>query len=243
MKTTFTKSVCMSLAVMFSLFQSVEAHSSDNDVRTRAQIEQIIDEYVSNHPEIIVRAMKKLEENEQALHNKNIKAVAENIFASEHIPFIGNKDAKHYIIEFFDYECGYCKVMEPMFERAVAEKSLKVYYVNIPVIKQESKQLALIAQAVYNMDKKAFFRIHNLFMKPGHIDVSENSVKSILEKEGISWDSVKAQLSAGTPQEQITDNLQNSVKLNLAGTPYLIIDGQEYRGAITSYDTLMEILN
>ncbi|MGN1282056.1 MAG: thioredoxin domain-containing protein, partial [Succinivibrio sp.] len=173
---------------------------------------------------------------------ENVRTVADQILSSDSLPFIGSKDARHYVIEFFDYECGYCKVMEPMFEKAVAEKSLKVYYVNIPVIKQESKQLALIAQAVFNIDPKAFNRIHSTFMQPGHIDVSEESVRELLKKESISWDAVKKELSSGAPQKQITENIQKSMTLNLAGTPYLIIDGQEYRGAITSYDTLMQLI-
>ena len=44
------------------------------------------------------------------------------------------------------------------------------------------------------------------------------------------------------PQKQIGRYIDESMKLKIAGTPYLLIDGEEYRGAITSYDTLTELL-
>ena len=43
-------------------------------------------------------------------------------------------------------------------------------------------------------------------------------------------------------QKQIGRYIDESMKLKIAGTPYLLIDGEEYRGAITSYDTLTELL-
>ena len=44
-------------------------------------------------------------------------------------------------------------------------------------------------------------------------------------------------------QETVRDSMETSQLLNIRGTPYLIIDGKEYRGAITSYEILSKILN
>ncbi|MGN1281383.1 MAG: hypothetical protein ACI4UM_05710, partial [Succinivibrio sp.] len=67
MKSTFIKSAFLSLAVLFSTVLAADFNSDE-----KAKIEQIIDDYVSNHPEIIIRAMKKLEESEKARHDENV---------------------------------------------------------------------------------------------------------------------------------------------------------------------------
>lgn len=212
------------------------------DVDEKAQIESIIDDYVSNHPEVILRAMKKLEQDEKKDLEENMLKIASVVRKSDSIPSLGNKNAKHYIIEFYDYNCGYCKVLEPMFKSALKDYDIQIFFVNIPVIKENSKQLALLGQAVYNLDKKKYFLLHEKFMTPGSISSDEQSVRKYLDEIGIKFDDFKKELMSGRPQKQISSNIEDSMELKIAGTPYLIIDGKEVRGALTSYEALQELL-
>ena len=209
---------------------------------TKAEVESIIDEYVSTHPEIIVKALKKLEEQETQKALDHRKQLVEQFRHDRSIPSLGSPKAKHYIIEFYDYNCGYCKVMEPLFEKAINDFDVQIVYVNIPVVKEESKQLAIIGQAVFNLAPHKYFKFHQHFMQPGLVDASLKAVQDLVKSLDIKWDDVVTQMKNMQPQKQIGRYIDESMKLKIAGTPYLLIDGEEYRGAITSYDTLTELL-
>ena len=209
---------------------------------TKAEVESIIDEYVSTHPEIIVKALKKLEEQETQKALDHRKQLVEQFRHDRSIPSLGSPKAKHYIIEFYDYNCGYCKVMEPLFEKAINDFDVQIVYVNIPVVKEESKQLAIIGQAVFNLAPHKYFKFHQHFMQTGLVDTSLKAVQDLVKSFDIKWDDVVTQMKNMQPQKQIGRYIDESMKLKIAGTPYLLIDGEEYRGAITSYDTLTELL-
>ena len=209
---------------------------------TKAEVESIIDEYVSTHPEIIVKALKKLEEQETQKALDHRKQLVEQFRHDRSIPSLGSPKAKHYIIEFYDYNCGYCKVMEPLFEKAINDFDVQIVYVNIPVVKEESKQLAIIGQAVFNLAPHKYFKFHQHFMQLGLVDTSLKAVQDLVESLDIKWNDVVTQMKNMQPQKQIGRYIDESMKLKIAGTPYLLIDGEEYRGAITSYDTLTELL-
>ena len=209
---------------------------------TKAEVESIIDEYVSTHPEIIVKALKKLEEQETQKALDHRKQLVEQFRHDRSIPSLGSPKAKHYIIEFYDYNCGYCKVMEPLFEKAINDFDVQIVYVNIPVVKEESKQLAIIGQAVFNLAPHKYFKFHQHFMQTGLVDTSLKAVQDLVKSLDIKWDDVVTQMKNMQPQKQIGRYIDESMKLKIAGTPYLLIDGEEYRGAITSYDTLTELL-
>lgn len=230
------------ILIFFISFGFASSYAATFDTDEKKQIETIIDDYVSNHPEVILRAMKKLEQDEKKNLEENMLKIASKIRKSDSIPFLGKKTASHYIIEFYDYNCGYCKVLEPMFERALKDYDVQISFVNIPVIKENSKQLALLGQAVFNIDSKKYFKLHEKFMTPGSISSDETSVRKYLDEVGIDFNDFKKELSSGRPQSQISSNIEDSIELKIAGTPYLIIDGKEVRGALTSYSALQELL-
>ena len=151
------------------------------DDKSKAEIEKIVDEYVSNHPEVIIKAMKKLEAQEMAKQQAAISDTVSLLRSNKDLPSVGKSDAKHFIIDFYDFNCGYCKVMEPLFEKALKDYDLQIVYVNIPVIKDESKQLAVVGQAIFNLDQKAYFKFHKHYMQPGHLPMDTDAIKASVE--------------------------------------------------------------
>ena len=232
---------CKKISVIL-LSAAFSASAATFDANQVEQIEKIVADYVSNHPEIIINSMKKLEHDEQEKQQMIISDIGNRIRNSDDYPMHGSKTAKHFIIEFFDFNCGYCKVMEPMFKKAVENNDLQIVYVNIPVIREESRQLAIIAQAIFELDKNKYFEFHKYFMTPGNKKQDLESVKEYCSSIGINFDNVVEKMNSRTPQVQIGKNMEDSVKLKIAGTPYMIIDGKEFRGAITSEETLKSIL-
>ncbi len=236
-----------SFALLTSLLMSCEfcsaAVASEFTDSQKKELETIVADYVSNHPEIIINAMKKLEQDERAKTQKYLTEIFNEYKDTDELPALGKKGARHVIIEFFDFNCGYCKIMEPTFKKALENYDLRIVYVNIPVIREESNYLAVAGQAIYMLDKDKYFKYHEHFMSPGNKKGDLDSIKGLITKIGLNFDDVIAKMKTMDPQKRIGKSVADSAKLKIAGTPYLIIDGKEFRGAITSYDQLKSILD
>ncbi len=228
----------LAAGLFFTLGSNAWSFSSSE----KAQIESIVADYLVAHPEVIVKAMRRLEEQEHERTLNAAQEISKKLRTSKDHYMLGKSNAKHVIVEFFDYNCGYCKVMEPMFKKALNDYDLQIIYVNIPVISEESKQLSIVSQALFDLDKKKFEEFHNHFMKPGRADGSIEGLKAYLKSIDVDFDKIVKIMQSQKPQNIIGTNMSWANELKLAGTPYLIIDGNEFRGAITSEDILQKIL-
>lgn len=211
--------------------------------KQKSEIESIIAEYVANHPEIVIKALQKYELDEQNRHLETVRLVGQTFRKSKDLPMIGDEKAKHYIIDFYDYNCGYCKVMEPLFKQALKEFDLQIVYVDLPVVTETSQQIAVIAQALYNLDKEKFFAFHDHFMSQMDRNVPLENIQKKVKELGINWDDLLTEMQSGRPQSQISEVFKASANLGIRGTPYLIIDGKEFRGAIRNYDDLKALFS
>src|SRR5690348_18289795 len=85
---------------------------SFNDAQ-RGDIEKIVRDYLIAHPEVLEEAMTELSKRQAAAealkHEAGVAANADKIFNSPRNVTLGNKDGDVTFVEFFDYNCGYCK--------------------------------------------------------------------------------------------------------------------------------------
>src|SRR3954463_15781001 len=97
----------------------------------RGEIESMVRNYLIAHPEVLEEAMAELTKRQSAAeaekHEKGVANNADAIFNSPRGVTIGNKDGDVTFVEFFDYNCGYCKrAMADMMELMKADPKLKV---------------------------------------------------------------------------------------------------------------------
>src|SRR5437868_287046 len=103
---------------------------SFSDVQ-RGDIEAIVRNYLIAHPEVLEEAMAELTKRQSAAeaekHQAGIAKHADAIFNSPRNVTLGNKDGDVTFVEFFDYNCGYCKrAMLDMMELIKGDPKLKV---------------------------------------------------------------------------------------------------------------------
>src|SRR5262245_55902846 len=87
----------------------------------KGEIEKIIRDYLVNHPEVLKEAIAALEKKQAAeeaeKHQAAVKDNADAIFNSPRQVTVGNPQGDVTFVEFFDYNCGYCKrAMTDMFD-------------------------------------------------------------------------------------------------------------------------------
>ncbi len=215
-----------------------------NDAQKK-EIESIAAKYLAEHPEVVVAALQKLQEQQAKAHDELVENIGEFYRKDKSTPMIGDASAKNFIIDFFDYNCGYCKTMEPAINALINDKSLslQVVYVNLPIIAKTSSVSATVAQAIYNLDPKQFVVFHDKLMR-NEADCNDiDALKELAKAIGVDWDKVVKEMETRAPQEKLTADLAKVRDLGLSGVPYLIINGREVRGAISNPEDLRKLLD
>src|ERR1700710_182864 len=123
----------------------------------RGDIETIVRSYLIAHPEVLEEAMTELSKRQAAAeaekHEASVAKNAQTIFNSPRGVVLGNKDGDVTFVEFFDYNCGYCKrAMTDMLELLKSDPKLKVVLKEFPVLNPGSVEAAQVGVAVRMQD-------------------------------------------------------------------------------------------
>lgn len=203
----------------------------------RAAIERIVREYILSHPEILPEAMKNLETRESK------KAVDANRKAIE-APFggawEGAPDADVTLVEFFDYNCSYCRASLPDIDRLLAEdKKLKVVYREMPILGPESVEASFASLAVAQQQGGNYAAFHRALYKAGRLNTS--SIEDAAQKAGLDKAKLKEAQRSDTVRTEISTNLQLQQALQLTGTPSWVIGDTVLNGAV-GYEELKKAI-
>src|SRR5215831_1837987 len=125
----------------------------------RGEIERIVREYLLSHPELLQEVMTELEKRQAAAESEKHRAT---IFSSPRQVTLGNTQGDVTVVEFFDYNCGYCKrAMSDMLE-ILKDSKVKFVLKEFPVLGEGSVQAAQVAAAARMQDKtgKKYLEFH-----------------------------------------------------------------------------------
>ncbi|HEY6380714.1 MAG TPA: DsbA family protein [Pseudolabrys sp.] len=239
-----TAAACVALLAV-ALPQGSRAELSASQ---RGEVERIIREYLIAHPEVIQDAMAELERRQSAAdaekHKAAIKQYSQAIFNSPRQVVLGNPDGNVTFVEFFDYNCGYCKrAMDDMLALMKDDPKLKVVLKEFPVLGPASLEAAQVAVAVRMQDKtgKKYLEFHQkLLTGRGQVD----KARALAVAKDIGLDMVRLEKDLASPEIKAT--LQESFKLaealGLSGTPSYVIGDNVVVGAV-GLEALREKVN
>ena len=214
----------------------------------RSEIEKIVREYLVQHPEVLQEAMSALEKKQaadEAVKNKAaIKENAEAIFSSPRQVNTGNPQGDVTFVEFFDYNCGYCKrAMADMFDMIKHDPKLKVVLKEFPVLGPGSVEAARVAVAVRMQDKtgKKYMDFHQkLFNTRGQADKAK--ALAAAKDAGMDMTRLERDMASDEVKQTLSENLDLAEKLGLNGTPSYVIGSNVIVGAV-GLDKLKESVN
>lgn len=215
---------------------SVQSHAS----LSKEDIQKVVKDYINDNPEIIMDAIHKLEQkvNEQkAKESKDFidKNMAQ-LTSSE--PYIGNKDGKITIIEFFDYKCGYCKRNNMTLKKLLSEYSnLKIILKNVPILGSNSTLAAQASLAVWKTSPKDFSNFHDDLISAN--DINNEVISNIAQKYNIPKDTLLSQMSSAEIQNALNSNMQMAQQIGVRGVPAYIINDEFVPGGM-SYEAFKQ---
>ncbi|MDF1795483.1 MAG: DsbA family protein [Coxiellaceae bacterium] len=186
---------------------------------------KIIYDYIVNNPKVLVAASVKLREQaakkEQAVALAAIKSNAHDIFANADSPVGGNPKGTVTLVEFFDYQCGHCKEMEPVVEKVMAaNKNLRVVYKELPIFGADSQFAAKAALAANKQGKYQAF--HQALMKTAN-PLNNAKVLAAAKKVGLNMKQLDKDMKSPEIDKVVKDDFKLAQKLQLVGTPAFIV--------------------
>jgi protein-disulfide isomerase len=221
-------------AVAFTLTIPTPAKAADSfTAEQKAEIEQIIHQYMLENGELVLKSVEAFREAEEEAQNaKSEEVIQENLAAltSADAPSVGNPNADVTVIEFFDYNCGYCKRAVPDIQALVKDDpNVRFVFREMPILGPTSVTAAKWAVAAHNQGK--YFDYHAAIMEHRGAKTDEELAK-LAGEIGLDVDKMKADANAQETQDHIDTDLALSRSIGINGTPAFIIDGKLYPGYI-----------
>ena len=205
-------------------------------------LDEKIEKFLLNNPEIILQSLENYEKKKITEKEKfNNQIIADNrkqIVNTSNGMYSGNLESKNVIIEFFDYNCSYCKkAHQDILKIEQNKKNVKVIYKNFPILSENSKKLAEIALFIAKDNNEKFVKFHNLIMSRKGL-VAKNQLKNILDDLGYDQGKLKNNLNSEYIKNQLLKDRELAEKLSLRGTPAFIVNDKLFFGYI-GYDELV----
>jgi len=229
------------LAAVAIASPSVSAQQSTPavDPAQKEAIEQVVRDYIRAHPEIVVEALDayqaKKDEEERSAKAQTLTSRAEEIFRSASSPVIGNAQGDVTLVEFFDYQCGYCKRAQPDLERLVKQDSgLKVVLKEFPILGPASVTAARASLAAQKQGKYLEFHTKMMGLKG---QLTDDVIYETAQQVGLDLDKLKQDMNDPSVVAELRANMDLAEALGVQGTPAFVINDQIIPGAV-GFDAL-----
>ena len=207
--------------------------ASSFSAQQKVEIEKIIKEYLVANPEVFLEIQSALEakmEQAQAEKMKDaLKQHAEALFRDPDAPVAGNPQGDVTVVEFFDYNCGYCKRgFADIAQLIKDDPKVRVVFRELPILSKGSEEAAQVALAARLQGK--YWEFHSvMIVHKGQADMA--TAMKLAEKAGLDMNRLKADLKSPKVQAEIEKVREIAQSLGINGTPHFIVGNKSIPGA------------
>jgi protein-disulfide isomerase len=242
---TMKSRIAFAAAVSLALAAAVPAVAESFSPDQREEIGKIIKDYLLTHPEVMQDVMTELEKRQQAAETeKHRTAIVENkatLFSSPHQVVLGNPQGNVTMVEFFDYNCGYCKrAMSDMLTLIKTDGNLKFVLKEFPVLGEGSVDAARVAVAARMQDAsgKKYVEFHQKLL--GSRGAADKARALAVAKEvGFDMSRLERDMGSDEVKQTIDENMKLAEALGVSGTPSYVVGEEVVVGAV-GLDALRE---
>jgi protein-disulfide isomerase len=200
----------------------------------RKAIETIIHDYLMQHPDVLIDALREAEA--KASSEAEVKAAEvlrdrrHEVFDDPASPVGGNPQGDVTIVEFFDYRCPYCKQVQPAIRKLLdQDRGLRFVYKEFPVLGEPSQVAAHAALAAQLQGKYEAFHTALMATKG---QISEDVILQVAGSVGLDVDRLKHDMTKPEIDRALSANRSLAKALDIRGTPGFVIGDHIIPGAI-----------
>jgi len=214
------------------------SHAQTFSDSQRNEIEGILKNYLVAHPELLEEMSAELTKRQAAAetekHEAAVKKDAETIFNSQRGVVVGNRSGDVNFVEFFDYNCGYCKhAMSDMLDLMKSDSKLRVVLKEFPVLGPGSVEAAQVAVAVRMQDPggKKYLDFHQKLLG-GRGQADKARALAAAKDAGLDMARIEKDMQSPEVKATLEENFKLAENMGLNGTPSYVIGNQVVVGAV-----------
>lgn len=205
-----------------------------DDVVWRKNVEKIVEEYIRNRPEVIEQALQSLEKKREAEQQERIKATIaakqDELLKDPTAPISGNAAGDVSVVEFFDYRCGYCKLVSTTLTQLQKDDArVRIVYKSFPILGEESVFAAKAALAARIQGK--YHAFHEA-LYAAKTDLNSGQVLKIAAKIGLNTKRLAIDMKNPELDKIIERNRALANELGISGTPAFVVGKELVTGAV-----------
>lgn len=236
----------LALAVILLTLQITHSPAQDVDrefsAAQRQAIDKLIHAYIVAHPEVLLEAQEALNARAETDRVDKIRRVLNEhrdaLFRQEGDLVLGNPRGSVSIVEFYEYNCPYCKQVAPALARRLAsDGNIKLILKPMPYLTKASAGVAYLAVASARQNKLAAFHAALLEAKGQSTEVSALKIA-----ENVGLDVARLKQDATLPEvKAVVDRVQTlSHSLNIEGTPFFFVDDKYISGVPEDFEARLD---
>jgi len=219
--------VGITAVVLLALASAGTAQDSPSTVGQEERTGEIVRAYLLKHPEIIDEAMQALRERRAAeVAAKTSQALKEHrdaLLADPMSPVVGDPDGKVTVVEFFDYNCPYCRAAGPVVNELLQKKAgVRFVYKEFPTLAPSSRFAARAALATRRQSPELYTAFHDALLKANG-RLTEDGVVQIAREAGVDVARMRADMEDPAINKSIDGNIELARAIGVTGTPTFII--------------------
>jgi len=226
------------LASLLLLAPAASAAADEFTAAQKSELERIIKDYIVAHPEVLQEAIAELDKRQAAADTEKTHALvasnAETIFNSNRQVVLGNAKGDVTMVEFFDYNCAFCKrAMSDMLTLLKDDPKLRFVLKEFPVLGPGSVEAAKVAVAVRMQDKtgRKYIDFHQKLLG-GRGQADKARALAVAKEVGMDMARLDKDLAGDEVKVSIEENLKLAETLGLNGTPSYIVGSDVVVGAV-----------
>ena len=204
----------------------------------RGEIERVVKDYLVAHPEVLQEVLSELEKRQSdadaAKHRDGVKQYSQSLFYSPRQVTIGNRQGDVTLVEFFDYNCGYCKrALADMLNLMKEDAKLRVVLKEFPVLGPGSVEAAQVAVAVRMQDPtgKKYLEFHQKLLG-GRGPADRAHALAVAKDIGLDMARIEKDMAGDEAKATLEENMHIAEALGLNGTPSYVIGTEVVVGAV-----------
>jgi protein-disulfide isomerase len=235
---TFSKSIVLTVCALAFGFsapsaKAAEAAKSAFTDEQRAALEDYVRNFILDNPEVLMESVNRYRTAEDKKKEEGAVKVLKDgmgyINNGTH-PTIGNPKGDITVVEFFDYNCGYCKrAMQTIRKLVENDKNVRVVFMDYPILSPQSTEASKWAIAAHKQGK--YWEFHQAMLE-SNAPKDEANMSKIAQSVGLDVAKLKKDAGGKEVDSYLAGVTDFGHKLDVSGTPAFIVGSQILRGFV-----------
>ncbi|OSQ37182.1 DsbA family protein [Thalassospira mesophila] len=228
---------CVAIALPLAMMTLSPAHAASDSLSSaqQKQVESMIEGYLMDHPDVLMQALQNVQtwqmSEQTRRQDEAIAPVWKALAGKDSIaPSVGSADAPVTVVEFFDYQCGYCKrAFDDVMAMADDDtRKIRTIFLELPILTPESVVAARAALAAQKQGK--YLELHRAMMG-SRGKLSNDRIDELAAGAGIDVAQMHKDMDSDDVKKELSRNSGMAKAIGVNGTPAFLINGTLVPGA------------